>query len=114
MIWDEQNFIVVQGAESFEYKDGYLYSGLQGGDIIRLDIMKDDSESLKDASWQKVGKIGKPCNSIIHEDDCGRPLGLAFDNYGYLLVADAYYGLYSFDVHTGTYYQKITTVLKAV
>ena len=103
-------FFILQGAESFEYKDGYLYSGLQGGDIIRLDIMKDDSESLKDASWQKVGKIGKACNSIIHEVDCGRPLGLAIDNYGYLLVADAYYGLYSFDVHTGNCFQKIPTI----
>ena len=80
-----------------------MYSGLQGGDIIRLDIMKDDSESLKDASWQKVGKIGKSCNSIIDEVECGRPLGLAFDNYGHLIVADAYYGLYRFDVHTGIF-----------
>ena len=68
--------------------------------------MKDDSESLKEAFWQKVGKIGKPCNSILHEVDCGRPLGLAFDHSGHLLVADAYYGLYRFDVHTGIYFDK--------
>ena len=74
---------------------------MQGGEVIRLDLMKSDSESLKEAMWQKVGKIGQDCNTIVHEGACGRPLGLAFDQAGYLLVADAYYGLYRMDVHTG-------------
>ena len=63
--------------------------------------MKNDAESIKQASWQKVGKIGQDCNSIIHEKTCGRPLGLAFDHSGYLIVADSFYGLYRLDVHTG-------------
>ena len=82
-------------------RDGYLYTGVQGGDIIRLDLMTDDSRSVKESSWQKVGKIGKECNTIIHEEMCGRPLGLAFDVDGYLLVADSFYGLYRLDIHTG-------------
>ena len=75
---------------------------MQGGEIIRLDLMKSDPDSLGKATWQKVGKIGKECNSMVHEEVCGRPLGLAFDEAGYLLVADAYYGLYRLDVHTGS------------
>jgi hypothetical protein len=66
--------------------------------------MKHDAESIKQSTWQKVGKIGKDCSSIVHEKICGRPLGLAFDNKGHLIVADAYYGLYRLDVHTGTKY----------
>ena len=90
-----------KGAESFALRDGYLYTGVQGGEIIRLDLMTDDPRSVKESSWQKVGKIGKECNTIIHEEMCGRPLGLAFDVDGYLLVADSFYGLYRLDIHTG-------------
>ncbi len=63
--------------------------------------MGKDSEVLKKATWQKVGKIGQDCNRVTQEEKCGRPLGLAFDHAGYLLVADAFYGLYRLDVHTG-------------
>lgn len=32
---------------------------------------------------------------------CGRPLGMRFDKDGYLIVADAYLGLYKINVATG-------------
>lgn len=35
------------------------------------------------------------------EEICGRPLGLRFAPDGKLLVADAYFGLFSVDVDTG-------------
>ena len=31
--------------------------------------------------------------SVDHEHICGRPLGLRFDKYGNLYIADAYFGL---------------------
>ena len=35
------------------------------------------------------------------EPVCGRPLGMRFDRDGYLIVADAYLGLYKVNVATG-------------
>lgn len=38
----------------------------------------------------------------MEEKICGRPLGLAFDTIGNnLIVADAYYGIWSVDLATG-------------
>lgn len=36
-----------------------------------------------------------------NEPTCGRPLGMRFDNDGYLIVCDAYLGLYKVNVATG-------------
>ena len=35
------------------------------------------------------------------EPTCGRPLGMRFDKDGYLIVADAYLGLFKVNVVTG-------------
>lgn len=88
----------MQGAESFAVKDGYLYSGVIGGEIIRLDLNKDP---VKAQQWQKVAKIGQECKGIHDEAKCGRPLGLTFDRWGFLIVCDAYYGLHRVDVRSG-------------
>lgn len=38
---------------------------------------------------------------IFEEDICGRPLGLKFDNAGNLYVADAYYGIFKYNIAKG-------------
>ena len=78
-------------------KDDYLYTGVQGGDIIKLQL------SAPKQPWQYVTKISyqKPCSDLHHEEYCGRILGLEFDQKGRLYVCDAYYGLYKVDLKTG-------------
>lgn len=44
------------------------------------------------------------------EPTCGRPLGLRFNKDGYLIVADAYLGLYKVDVDSGKFEQLISSV----
>lgn len=92
---DHSSIGYLKGAESFTVHDGYLYSGVQGGDIIRLNI-QDPRQS-----WEFVTKIGGYCVDLHEEKKCGRPLGLTFDLQGRLLVCDAYYGLYRFNLKTG-------------
>lgn len=38
-----------------------------------------------------------------NEPTCGRPLGMRMDKDGYLIVADAYLGLFKVNVVTGMY-----------
>ena len=45
-------------------------------------------------------KIGSLCPGLQHEQHCGRILGLDFDKNGYLIVADAYFGLFKIDLKT--------------
>ena len=72
-----KNLFSQQGIESFAVKDGFLYSGVQGGDIVRLPLSDPVNQP-----WQVVGKIGQPCSDLSREAVCGRPLGMEFDNQG--------------------------------
>lgn len=93
-IKDTSSLGYLKGPESFAVKDDYLYTGVQGGDILRLNIADPKKP------WEFVTKIGHKCTDVHHEDICGRPLGLDFDKDGYLIVADAYYGLYKINLAT--------------
>merc|ERR1711988_1125960 len=84
----------LKGAESFAVKDDYLYTGVQGGDILRLNI----NDPKK--PWEFVTKIGTLCADTHQEKWCGRPLGLDFDKNGNLIVCDAYYGLWRINMQT--------------
>lgn len=61
--------------EDIAFKNGFLYTGLEDGKIIKMSL---------DSKWQEV-----------FADTKGRPLGLMFDKKGNLIVADAYKGLLS-------------------
>jgi len=93
-IRDSSSLGYLKGPESFTVKDDYLYTGVQGGDILRLNI----NDPKK--PWEFVTKIGQFCQDTYHEELCGRPLGLEFDQEGNLIVADAYYGLYKVNLET--------------
>ena len=89
----------LKGPESFAIQEDYLYTGVQGGDVLRLNI----NDPKK--PWEFVTKIGSSfCPDLQHEEVCGRILGLNFDtNQGHLLfLADAYYGLYKVNLKTQT------------
>ena len=58
-------------------RDGFLYSGVQGGDIVRIPLADVTSKP-----WQVVTKIGLPCDDLSQESTCGRPLGMEFDLKG--------------------------------
>lgn len=86
--WHKGDFT---GAECFADYDGELYTGINGGDVIKL----------TNGHVTPVAKFGKPCKGLYEEKICGRPLGLTFDKTGALYVADAYYGIFKVNVKTG-------------
>ena len=68
----------LKGPESFASRDdGYLYTGLISGLIVRIDTGALTAEP--------VAKIGRPCDEQYQEETCGRPLGLTFTKTGKLL-----------------------------
>ena len=68
----------LKGAESFASRDdGYLYTGLISGLIVRIDTVALTAEP--------VAKIGGLCEEQYQEETCGRPLGLTFTKTGKLL-----------------------------
>jgi len=92
----------IMGPEAFAFKDGYLYTGVYGGDIVRLDLNSEGSPAK--GVWQTVARMshaGVDCGGLHDEAKCGRPLGMDFDKWGFLLVADPYHGLVRVDVTTG-------------
>ena len=72
----------LKGPESFASRDdGYLYTGLISGLIVRIDTVALTAEP--------VAKIGRPCEEQHQEETCGRPLGIAFTKTGKLLGESA-------------------------
>jgi len=80
----------IKGPESFAIRDGFLYTGLMSGVIVRIDP--------EDLSITPVARIGEACAGQHEDFKCGRPLGLAFTSTGKLLVTDAVLGLYLIDL----------------
>lgn len=82
-------------------KDNFLYTGIQGGNIVRLDLKNPQKP------WETVVKTGRHCLGQYEENKCGRPLGLEWNIDGHLIVADASQGLMKVDIET----KKITTLV---
>lgn len=49
-------------------------------------------------------------DGFFEESKCGRPLGLTMDKKGGLYIADAYFGIYKYNITTGM----LQNVLKLV
>jgi len=99
---DKTTLPFIKGPESFAVKEGFLYTGIYGGDIIRTDLKK---KNFKNPKWEFVyhhSPNPEKCLKQSDEDICGRPLGLAFDAEGRLLVADSTAGLYKVNVEKKT------------
>jgi len=87
----------LKGPESFAVWDGFLYTGLITGPIVKIDP--------EDLSIETVAQIGSQCGGQHEEEKCGRPLGMTFTKTGKLLVCDAVFGLYmlNFDKKVDTH-----------
>lgn len=81
-----------QGPEDVTVKDGYAYTGLEDGRIVRVRI--GGSTSTGPAPIQPVvpGGTVQPAFEKVAETG-GRPLGLQHDPFGNIVVADAKKGL---------------------
>ncbi|XP_035223070.1 adipocyte plasma membrane-associated protein-like isoform X3 [Stegodyphus dumicola] len=82
---------ILNGPESIIFHDGYLYTGLEDGRIVKV---KDDKVTT-------VAQTGRFCHMPYEERLCGRPLGLRKGKDGLLYVIDAYYGIFSMNFTTG-------------
>ncbi|XP_041354583.1 adipocyte plasma membrane-associated protein-like [Gigantopelta aegis] len=84
------------GPESIVIDGEHIYTGTLDGKI--LVIYKGTARVL--------AKLGQdPCGGFENEPTCGRPLGMRLDNDGYLVVVDAYLGLFKVNVATGDVHQ---------
>lgn len=86
----------VLGPESIVVDGDHIYTGTMDGKVLH--IYKGEVHVLA-----KLGK--EPCGGFDNEPTCGRPLGMRLDKEGYLIVLDAYLGLYKINVATGDFYQ---------
>ncbi|KAK3093634.1 hypothetical protein FSP39_018305 [Pinctada imbricata] len=85
----------LNGPESLVVDGEHIYTGTADGKL--LDIYKGEIRVLA-----RFGK--EPC-ALRTSPTCGRPLGMRLNKDGYLIVIDAYLGLYKVNVATGDYHQ---------
>ncbi|CAG5136731.1 unnamed protein product [Candidula unifasciata] len=84
----------VHGPESIVADGDHLYTGTADGWV----------NHIHQGVVQKIVRFGKePCGGFHNEVTCGRPLGMRMDKIGFLIVIDAYYGLFRVNVVTGDY-----------
>jgi sugar lactone lactonase YvrE len=78
-----------KGPEDVTVKDGYAYTGLEDGRIVRIRI---DVPVPPGSGPLPPDQTGTPVGEVI-ANTAGRPLGLQFDPFGNIVVADAKKGL---------------------
>ncbi|CAL4126171.1 unnamed protein product, partial [Meganyctiphanes norvegica] len=84
----------IGGPESIAWRrTDEIFVGISDGTIQKI-----HGESFSQIS--KVTQMGEACDKP-YKKKSGRPLGMRFAPNGRLLVADAFYGIYSVDVDTG-------------
>ncbi|KAK6180849.1 hypothetical protein SNE40_008827 [Patella caerulea] len=82
----------VNGPESICVDGEHVYTGTMDGKILNIHKGK----------VTVLAQLGEPpCGGFEDEPTCGRPLGMRLDHNGYLVVADAYLGLFKVNVATG-------------
>ncbi|XP_055587395.1 adipocyte plasma membrane-associated protein Hemomucin-like [Uranotaenia lowii] len=87
------------GPEALLVRGKDLYTTINGGEIVRI-----NGQHIT-----HVAKVGRACESIYEPEICGRPLGIAFDTQGdNLIVADAYYGIWSVSLVNGDKIQLVS------
>ncbi|XP_076464184.1 adipocyte plasma membrane-associated protein-like [Babylonia areolata] len=91
----------VVGPESIVRDGEYIYTGTADGRIVS--IYRGEVSNLA-----ILGK-GENCGSSGEETKCGRPYGMRLDKEGYLLVADAYLGIFRVNVATGAAVQLLSS-----
>lgn len=82
----------LHGPEALLVRGNEIFTSIHGGEVVRI-----NGQHIT-----HVTKIGRPCESFVEEEICGRPLGIEFDTQGNnLIVADAYYGIWEVNLANG-------------
>ncbi|XP_015178184.1 PREDICTED: adipocyte plasma membrane-associated protein-like [Polistes dominula] len=92
----------LKGPEAFDSYNGELYTGLEGGYVVKINENK----------METFVEFGGKCDEILKYHECGKILGLKFDKKGNLYVVDTYKGI--FKVDPKGYYQKIVDISKPI
>ncbi|KAK7103533.1 adipocyte plasma membrane-associated protein-like [Littorina saxatilis] len=91
---------MIAGPESMVVVNGYVYTGLSDGWVVEINP-RGQVRRIRRMSMPSCGRSNAP------EDACGRPLGIRADPQGYLVVADAYNGIFRINPVTGQYRQLV-------
>ncbi|KAI4477738.1 hypothetical protein M0804_012566 [Polistes exclamans] len=91
-----------KGPETFDSYNGELYTGLEGGYVVKINEKK----------VEPFVALGGVCNQILKYHECGKILGLKFDKKGNLYVIDTYKGIFKVDPEG--YYQLIIDISKPI
>jgi len=88
-------FSTFEALESIALRGDQVIAGItdKGSQIVTV------TEGNK---YKTIVKLSEKCEGYWDVFNCGRPLGLRFDNEGMLLVADAFLGIFKVDIHKGT------------
>uniref|UniRef100_T1IQL5 polyribonucleotide nucleotidyltransferase n=1 Tax=Strigamia maritima TaxID=126957 RepID=T1IQL5_STRMM len=91
---------IALGPESLAVHNGYVYTGVSDGNIVRF---KEGENPKLEVVFRSGPPDCVPVYSSSKKTDtkCGYPLGLRFDSRGDLVVADCVKGLYKVDIKTG-------------
>ncbi|KAL8613600.1 hypothetical protein ACOMHN_022019 [Nucella lapillus] len=86
----------VPGPGSMVVVNRYVYTGLQNGWIVEI---------RPDGRVRNILRMStKKCGTVsLNEKDCGRPLGIRADRFQFLIVADAYKGIFKIHPRTGAF-----------
>ncbi|KAK7103535.1 hypothetical protein V1264_018413 [Littorina saxatilis] len=91
---------LIDGPESLVVVNRYIYTGLRNGWIVEIR----PNGSVRKILRMSYPDCGKP---NAEEGACGRPMGMRADRQGYLVVADAYSGIFRVHPRTGRYTQLV-------
>lgn len=72
-----------------------FYTTLQGGAVVKI---YENGSKMK-----AVAKFGSKCDGLWDAKNCGRPLGIRFDQSGHLIASDSYLGIYKINFESGSY-----------
>ncbi|KAL8624398.1 hypothetical protein ACOMHN_012798 [Nucella lapillus] len=90
---------LVQGPESLVVVNRYIYTGLKDGWVVEI---------KPNGHVRRILRMSlRSCGQTRAEDACGRPLGVRADRQGYLVVADAYNGIFRINPNTGNFRQLV-------
>ncbi|XP_076464381.1 adipocyte plasma membrane-associated protein-like [Babylonia areolata] len=91
---------LVNGPESLVVVNRYIYTGLKDGWVVEIK----PNGRVRKILRMSIRSCGRPRAT---EDACGRPLGIRADRQGYLVVADAYNGIFRINPTTGNFRQLV-------
>ncbi|XP_070181107.1 adipocyte plasma membrane-associated protein-like isoform X2 [Littorina saxatilis] len=104
-----QNMVI--GPESMVVRNRYIYTGLQDGWVVEVIPPPPFGSGPR---VRRILRMSTPeCKTGVQDESlCGRPLGVRADKQGYLVVTDAYKGIFRINPRNGRYKQLFNTANK--